>query len=79
MKTVGSYEAKTHLPQLLDRVGKGETITITRHGRPVAILQPVNAERRRDVAAVIRDLREFRDRHTLGGLSLRDLIREGRT
>ena len=43
MHTVGSYEAKTHLPQLLERVERGETITITRHGKPVARLVPAAA------------------------------------
>ena len=38
MKTVGAYEAKTHLPQLLDEVERGEEIMITRHGHPVARL-----------------------------------------
>ena len=36
--TVGSYEAKTHLSALLERVARGETITITKHGVPVATL-----------------------------------------
>jgi len=40
METVGAYEAKTHLPKLLERVLKGECITITKHGVPVAVLQP---------------------------------------
>ena len=40
MTTVGSYEAKTHLPQLLDRVARGEKILITRHGQAVAMLVP---------------------------------------
>ncbi|MFP4085845.1 MAG: type II toxin-antitoxin system Phd/YefM family antitoxin, partial [Desulfobacteraceae bacterium] len=39
METVGAYEAKTHLPKLLERVMKGERITITKHGVPVAVLQ----------------------------------------
>lgn len=39
--TVGAYEAKTHLPALLARVEAGETVTITRHGHPVARLVPV--------------------------------------
>ncbi len=34
MKTVGSYEAKTHFSAFLNRVAKGEQITITRHGVP---------------------------------------------
>ena len=38
---VGVYEAKTHLPELLSRVAHGEQVTITRHGRAVARLVPV--------------------------------------
>ena len=41
MNTVGAYEAKTHLAHLLDRVARGETLTITRRGHPVARLVPV--------------------------------------
>ncbi len=41
MTTVGAYEAKTHLPELLKRVENGEHITIARHGTPVAVLVPV--------------------------------------
>jgi prevent-host-death family protein len=37
MATVGAYEAKTHLAQLLERVGQGERITITKHGVPVLV------------------------------------------
>lgn len=43
MRTVGAYEAKTHLPRLLDEVERGGEITITRHGRPVARLVPAAA------------------------------------
>ena len=38
---VGAYDAKTHLPRLLDQVEAGEVITITKHGRPVARLVPI--------------------------------------
>ena len=41
MKQVGVYDAKTQLPKLLDEVEHGETITITRHGKPVAKLVPI--------------------------------------
>lgn len=41
---VGAYEAKTHLPKLLDRVAKGEEIVITRNGVPVAKLVPCHEE-----------------------------------
>ena len=77
MKTVGAYEAKTHLPQLLDEVSKGESITITRHGRPVARLVPVSG-RRRSVRETIEAIEEFRKGHTLGDITIRELIEEGR-
>ena len=38
MTTVGAFEAKTKLSELLDRVERGEEIVITRHGKPVARL-----------------------------------------
>ena len=82
MHTVGSYEAKTHLPQLLERVEHGETITITRHGKPVARLVPAVATTPRpDVAAAIAAMVQFQEQEgpTLGGkLTIRDLIDEGR-
>jgi len=78
VNTVGAYEAKTHLSQLLDRVAQGERITILKHGVPVAILQPVDRARKMPVSEVIAQLREFRDRHSLDGLSIREMIEEGR-
>ena len=47
MERIGAYEAKTHLPKLLDRVAQGESLTITRHGKPVARLVPVAGDRDR--------------------------------
>ena len=76
--TVGSYEAKTHLSALLERVAKGETITITKHGVPVAMLVPHPQSRRPEPAAAIKALRDFRQGIKLDGLSLRELIEEGR-
>jgi prevent-host-death family protein len=77
MKQVGVYEAKTHLARLLDEVERGETITITRHGRPVAQLTPVG-EKRRPVAEVIAEIRANRKGNRLDGLSVKELINEGR-
>jgi prevent-host-death family protein len=79
METVGSFEAKTHLPKLLDRVAQGEEFVITRHGNPVAKLVPF--EKKIDpekFKVLIARMREFRKRHTLGDVSLRSLIEEGR-
>ncbi len=77
MKTVGSYEAKTHLPRLLDEVAAGETITITKHGVPVATLAPVRSGRE-SARGAAEELRAFRDRHPLNGIGIRDLIEDGR-
>lgn len=80
MRTIGAYEAKTHLPRLLDEVAAGETIVITKHGVPVARLVPPADEERRDVAEVIEAIRELRRQvRPLDGLSVRDLIQEGRS
>lgn len=51
--TVGAYDAKTRLSELLDRVEKGEQIVITRHGKAVARLIP---EGHRDKAAAVQAL-----------------------
>jgi prevent-host-death family protein len=63
---------------LLDDVSKGETIVITKHGIPVARLVPPDEVARADVQKAIRELREFRKGKRLGGLSIRELIEEGR-
>ena len=78
MQSVGAYEAKTHLPRLLDEVARGETITITKHGVPVARLVPPSDTRGRSAGEAIAALRAFRRGKTLGGLNVRDLVEEGR-
>ena len=77
-KTVGAYEAKTHLLALLDDVARGGTITITKHGVPVARLVPVVGAERPSVEEAIASLRENRRGVTLGGISLREALEEGR-
>ena len=78
MPEVGAFEAKTHLSQLLDQVERGETITITRHGKPVARLFPIGGSSRDDRRRAITELKRLRAGHTLGGVSVRELIDEGR-
>ena len=79
MESVGAYEAKTHLPRLLERVARGESLTITRHGRPVARLAPVEDD---DRSRALRAARRILERRTrLARLSLSELldsIHEGR-
>ena len=76
-REVGIYEAKTHLARLLDEVEQGKSITITRHGKPVARLVPMPAKRR-DVREVIEEILEARKGRTLGGITVRELTEEGR-
>jgi prevent-host-death family protein len=78
MRTVGAYEAKTHLPKLLDDVERGETITITRHGEPIAKLVPIERREAMSREQVLDALREFRRGKTLGDITIRELIEEGR-
>lgn len=78
MDSVGAYDAKTRLPELLRRVAKGEQITITRHGVPVARLVPASPQSETDRATVIEDLKRFRKGRSLGGLKIADMVREGR-
>lgn len=77
--TVGAYEAKTHLSELLEKVEAGEEITITRHGAPVAKLVPVKKRASADERfAAIRRIQELSSSLSLNGQKIKDLIREGR-
>jgi len=81
MVEVGTFHAKTHLTQLLDRVSKGERVVITRRGKAIAMLVPPETATATDVAAVVREMLSHRDQHgpKLGrGLSIRKLVEEGR-
>ncbi len=78
MKSVGAYEAKTHLPKLLERVMKGERITITKHGVPVAVLQPPDPGLHVDIRKVISEILKFQEKHYLDGVSIKEMIEEGR-
>ena len=78
METVGAYEAKTNLGKLLDRVMNGEKFTITKHGVPVAILQAPLPIRKENPLKVISEIKQFRRKHTLGSIKIKDMIEEGR-
>jgi prevent-host-death family protein len=83
MKSVGSYEAKTQLSRLLSQVENGESITITKHGKPIAVLSPAHEQPQRDVKAVIEEFRAYskRQARTRGPISvgeIKEMIEEGR-
>jgi prevent-host-death family protein len=78
MKTVGAYEAKTHLPRLLEEVASGERVMITKHGEPVAMLVPVSAGKKLGIREAIAGLRSLRASTQVGQESLQDLVEKGR-
>ena len=60
MRQIQSSEMKARLPQFLDEVEKGETIIITRHGRPVAHLVPAPQFNRERVQRAVTGIRALR-------------------
>jgi prevent-host-death family protein len=79
MSEIGAYEAKTHLPKLLERVEKGERFVITRHGRPVAELIPISERDTKRVQRALLGLREMRKRFAKRGVKLKSVLRRGET
>jgi prevent-host-death family protein len=61
MREIQASEAKTHLPQLLDAVERGETIIITRHGRSIARLVPEHRVRQDRISAAVAGLKSLRE------------------
>ncbi len=81
MREVGTFEDKNKLSELLDLVERGEEVTITRHGKEVARLVPPRGAFNREAARAAAQgagIREMSKGVTLGGLTIKDLINEGR-
>jgi prevent-host-death family protein len=65
MKQIQASMAKAQFAELLDEVERGETIVITRHGKPIARLVRETDERRADTLRAIAAIKELR-KHTKG-------------
>ena len=77
MKTVGAFQAKTHFSALLEEAQRGATIIVTKKGKPVAQLGPIASRTTKYTPEeAMKALLSMKLR--LGGLSLRELIEEGR-
>ena len=76
--TIGAFEAKNSFSDLLEQVGRGAEITITKHDRPVARLVPAQASGLKERQKAAAELRIMSERYSLKGLSVRNLIAEGR-
>lgn len=80
-QTVGSYEAKTRLPQLLREVQAGQVYEISIRGQTVARLTPAStvSDQRAVAVAKMRDFMQAQRASASGaGLDVRALIDEGR-
>jgi prevent-host-death family protein len=78
MRTVGLFEAKQKLSELVERAREGEKIGITRHGELTAVLGPVAVET--NLKDIFKDIEKIRKRAKVGrGVNVRDLIEEGRS
>ena len=79
MATVGVFEAKNRLSELIERVSRGEEIVITRRGEAVArLVQPMRADLREQREQAVEALRAARKGVRLRGLSVKKLIEDGR-
>ena len=78
MRTVGLFEAKQKLSELVERAREGEKIGITRRGELTAVLVPATSET--SLKDIFKNIEKIRKRAKLGrGVNLKDLIEEGRS
>lgn len=78
MRTIGSYELKTHLAQVLDDVEQGQSVIVTRHGKPIARIIPDDVAVEDRTKKAVQGLRDFQRVQLPTGVTIRSLIDEGR-
>jgi prevent-host-death family protein len=79
MAQIGAYEAKTHLPALLERVQKGERFIITRHGKPVAELAPFRGHDPQASRSAVAEMRRVRASLRKKGVRIGKVLDDGET
>jgi len=72
MQTIQASEAKTHFLRILDDVERGESVIITRHGKPVARISPQAEVDRERVQRAVEQMHALRQR--IGKLSLEEIL-----
>ncbi len=77
MAEIGAYEAKTHLPRLLEGVQRGERYVITKHGRPVAELVPYRGQDQEAARKAVASMRALRKALARRDLRLSDILKRG--
>ena len=78
MITVGAFEAKTHLSNLLDKVESGEDVLITRHGKPIAMLTTYAPALKKSASEIVARINKLAEKSTLGKVSWKELRDTGR-
>jgi prevent-host-death family protein len=80
MKTIGLFEAKQKLSELVERAGEGEQIGITRRGKLAAMLVPAREDKKVNLREIFADIERIRRRAKPlpKGMTIKDLIEEGR-
>jgi prevent-host-death family protein len=72
LRDIQASDAKTHLPQILDEVERGETVRITRHGRPIARIVPEANRRQAEIDKAVANIEALR-RQT-GKITLEEIL-----
>ena len=78
METVGTFEAKTHLSAILDKVLLGQEFIITKRGKPIARLIPEITSNHEQIKQAVKRLKDMRKGVTLGKIDWKELRDEGR-
>lgn len=76
--TIGAFDAKNRFSDLIERVGRGAEVTITKHDKPVARIIPVRDTSKESARKAVAGLRALRANYKLTGVTARALIDEGR-
>jgi prevent-host-death family protein len=79
METVGLFDAKTHLSELIARAERGEETIITRHNKPVAKIVPMDHGRRAGARSEALEALSAFEPLEVNGATLDELVRAGRT
>lgn len=76
--SVGAFEAKNQFSALLERVSHGETVTITKRGKPVAVLAPVPDSDEMTPRQAANSIFKLRKKASLDGMTVREVRDEGK-
>jgi prevent-host-death family protein len=78
MRTVGLFEAKQQLSELVERASEGEHIGITRRGKLAAVIAPARPDMSMEEAFARIDRIRKKVKPLPKGMTMKDLIEEGR-